>query len=83
MLETLNGLLENLQKSFTSNTSEVASNALQVGNELKKLRKLSSFDKIENTDLKRTIKLIDKLSIHNEFKLNFLKDFSSYNTLKK
>ena len=34
-------------------------------------------------ELDSTIKLIDKLSILNEYKLNLFKDFSSYKTQKK
>ena len=34
-------------------------------------------------ELDSTIKLIDKLSILNEYKLNLLKDFSLYKTQKK
>ena len=34
-------------------------------------------------DLESTVKLIEKLSILNEYKLNLFKDFSSYKTQKK
>ena len=41
-------------------------------------RKLDQFD-----DLDSIIKLIEKLSIVNEYKLNLFKDFSSYSIQKK
>ena len=50
-------------------------------NELKEKsldRKLNQFD-----DLDDTIKLIEKLSIVNEYKLNLFKNFSSYTIKKK
>ena len=34
-------------------------------------------------ELESTVKLIEKLSILNEYKLNLFKDFSLYNTQKK
>ena len=37
----------------------------------------------ESSELENTIKLIEKLSILNEYKLNLFKDFSTYNIQKK
>ena len=38
---------------------------------------------IEDRELNRTTKLIEKLSIQNEYKLNLLKEFSTYISNKK
>ena len=73
-----------MQASFKSDLKSVndSSKNLEIAiNELKNKslkEELSKFDELDST-----VKLIEKLSILNEYKLNMLKDFSSYKSQKK
>ena len=83
MIAELTKSLEQLEKAFKADPKSVviSSNVLETNiNNLKKkpLTKLSN-----SIHLKNTTKLIEKLSILNEFKLNLIKEFSTYNNKKK
>ena len=83
MLKELETALLNLETAFNSNKLD---NVLMKADFLSKeieLIKDSTTISIDNKELNRTTRLIEKLSIHNEYKLNLLKEFSSYATNKK
>ena len=82
MIENLKISLSNLEASFMTNVKDVQENVKLVDNELINLKKLNK--KIAKTDqIEDLINLIEKLSIQNDFKLNLVKDFSSYTANKK
>ena len=83
MLKNLETALLNLETAFSSSNME---NVLEKTNFLSKEidlikdnKTISSADK----ELNSTTKLIEKLSIQNEYKLNLLKEFSTYISNKK
>ena len=76
--------LEQLKASFKSDAKSVrdCSNKLEITlSEFKNSSLKEEFKQFNELD--STIKLIEKLSILNEYKLNLFKDFSSYVTQKK
>tara|TARA_B100000212_G_C27241806_1_gene476240 strand:- start:343 stop:597 length:255 start_codon:yes stop_codon:yes gene_type:complete len=76
--------LEQMKVSFKSDAKSVkdATNILKM--ELSKLKTQSLKEELKKfEELDSTVKLIEKLSILNEYKLNLFKDFSKYNTQKK
>ena len=85
MLKKLETSLLDLETAF--NSSKVDS-VLEKTNFLsKEIELIKNKDQeaisIDNKELTRTTKLIEKLSIQNEYKLNLLKEFSSYALNKK
>ncbi len=73
-----------MKVSFKSDTKSVinATNDLEI--ELSKLKTQSLKEELKQfEELDSTVKLIEKLSILNEYKLNLFKDFSAYITQKK
>ena len=73
-----------MKVSFKSDAKSVkdATNILKM--ELSKLKTQSLREELKKSEeLDSTVKLIEKLSILNEYKLNLFKDFSKYNTQKK
>ncbi len=73
-----------MKVSFKSDAKSVkdATNILKM--ELSKLKTQSLKEDLKKSEeLDSTVKLIEKLSILNEYKLNLFKDFSKYNTQKK
>ncbi len=73
-----------MKVSFKSDAKSVkdATNILKM--ELSKLKTQSLKEELKKfEELDSTVKLIEKLSILNEYKLNLFKDFSKYNTQKK
>ena len=62
--------------------SDVKENVELVEKELYEIKKLNKTIK-KTSQIEDTINLIEKLSIQNDFKLNLLKDFSSYISDKK
>ena len=83
MLKKLETALLNLDTAF--NSSNIGS-VLEKTNFLSKeieLIKDNEIISIEDRELNRTTKLIEKLSIQNEYKLNLLKEFSTYISNKK
>ena len=66
-----------------ANAMQVKATTILVDKELKELNKNSHEKLSNNENINTTVKLIEKLSIQNEYKLNLLKDFSTYTYLKK
>ena len=83
MLKNLETALLNLEAAFkSSNISSVLEETNFLSKEIdliKDNKTISSADK----ELNSTTKLIEKLSIQNEYKLNLLKEFSTYISNKK
>ena len=82
MIENLKLSLNNLEASFMAKASVVKENVELVEKELYEIKKLNKTIK-KTSKIEDTINLIEKLSIQNDFKLNLLKDFSSYISDKK
>jgi hypothetical protein len=83
MLNKLETTLLNLQIAFNSSKLD---SVLEKTNLLSKeieLIKDNETISTEDKEFNRTTKLIEKLSIQNEYKLNLLKEFSTYISNKK
>ena len=73
-----------MEVSFKSDANSVKSSSKKLDMILSEFKSISLKEEIKQFNkLESTIKLIEKLSILNEYKLNLLKDFSSYTTQKK
>ena len=73
-----------MQASFKSGAKSVKDSSVNVEIALNELKNKSLKEEINHFDeLDSTIKLIEKLSILNEYKLNLFKGFSSYMIQKK
>ena len=83
MLKKLETTLLELETAFKSSKLEnVLEKANFLGKEIELIKNLKNIS-IDNKELDRNTKLIEKLSIQNEYKLNLLKEFSSYALNKK
>ena len=72
-----------MEASFKSDAKSVVKSAQSLEMALYNLKHKSSIEFSNSEQLKKTTRLIEKLSILNEYKLNLFKDFSSYNLQKK
>ena len=73
-----------MKASFKSDAKDVKDSTKKLDIILSELKNKSLIEEIkQSNELESIIKLIEKLSILNEYKLNLFKDFSSYNTQKK
>ena len=73
-----------MKVSFKSDAKSVKDATYILKMELSKLKTQSLKEELKKfEELDSTVKLIEKLSILNEYKLNLFKDFSKYNTQKK
>ena len=73
-----------MEASFKSDANSVKSSSKKLDMILSEFKSKSLKEEIKQfNELESTIKLIEKLSILNEYKLNLFKDFSSYQTQKK
>ena len=73
-----------MKASFKSDARSVKDSAIKLETILCELKNKSLKEEIKQSkELDSTVKLIEKLSILNEYKLNLFKDFSSYQTQKK
>ena len=76
--------LEKMNASFKLDAKSVKNSTKHLEKTLGELKNKSFDEKLNQfDDLDSTIKLIEKLSIINEYKLNLFKDFSSYINQKK
>ena len=75
--------LEQLERSFKADPKSVISSSIELEKSLNSLKKISLKDLSHSSHLGNTTKLIEKLSILNEYKLNLIKEFSLYNNKKK
>ena len=84
MLKDIKDSLEKMKASFKSDAKSVKDSTKKLEMILSELNNKSLKQEIEQfNEIESTIKLIEKLSILNEYKLNLFKDFSSYTTRKK
>ena len=73
-----------MKASFKSDANSVRDTTKKLEMTLSELNNKSLKQEIKQfNEIESTIKLIEKLSILNEYKLNLFKDFSSYQTQKK
>ena len=73
-----------MKASFKSDAKDVKDSTKKLDIILSELKNKSLIEEIkQSNELESIIKLIEKLSILNEYKLNLFKDFSSYKTQKK
>ena len=75
--------LKQLEKAFKTNPKSVILSSNELEKNMNNLKKVSFTDLSNSNHLKNTTKLIEKLSIINEYKLNLIKEFASYNIKKK
>ena len=73
-----------MQASFKLDAKSVKESSKRMDLILNKLKNKSHEKELNQfNQLDSTVKLIEKLSILNEYKLNLLRDFSLYNNQKK
>ena len=76
--------LEQMKASFKSDAKSVKDSSKKLEIILSESKKKLLREEVKQFDeLESTVRLIEKLSILNEYKLNLFKDFSSYKTEKK
>ena len=84
VLTNIKNSLEQLEVSFKSDANSVKNSSKKLDMILSEFKSISLKEEIKQFNkLESTIKLIEKLSILNEYKLNLFKDFSSYQIQKK
>ena len=84
VLTDIKNSLEQLKASFGSDAKSVRDSSKRLEITLSELKHSSLKEEFRQFDeVDSTVKLIEKLSILNEYKLNLFKDFSSYVTQKK
>ena len=76
--------LEQMKASFKSDAKSVKDSSKKLEIILSESKKKLLREEVKQfNELESTLRLIEKLSILNEYKLNLFKDFSSYKTEKK
>ena len=76
--------LEQMKASFKSDAKSVKDSSKKLEIILSESKNKLLREEVKHfNELESTIRLIEKLSILNEYKLNLFKDFSSYKTEKK
>ena len=84
VLTDIKNSLDQLEASFKSNASTVKDSSKKLDMILSELKSKSLKEEINQfNELESITRLIEKLSILNEYKLNLFKDFFSYTTQKK
>ena len=83
MFNNLQNSLLNLEKSFKTGSAEVKKVSNIVENDLNLLKDELNNDDAKNSDFKKLLPLIEKLSIQNDYKLSMIKDFPKYILNKK
>ena len=84
MLKDVKNSLDHMKASFKSDAKSVIDSSKELEIILGKLKNKSLKEEIKQfNEFESTLKLIEKLSILNEYKLNLFKDFSLYINQKK
>ena len=84
VLTDIKNSLEQMKASFKSDAKSVKDSSKKLEIILSESKKKLLREEVKQFDeLESTVRLIEKLSILNEYKLNLFKDFSSYITEKK
>ena len=83
MIKEFRNSLEQMNASFKLDAKSVKNSTMNLEKVLSKLKEkpLQELNQVDHLD--NTMKLLEKLSIINEFKLNLFKDFSLYHIQKK
>ena len=83
MIKEFRNSLEQMNASFKLDAKSVKNSTMNLENVLSKLKEkpLQELNQVDHLD--NTMKLLEKLSIINEYKLNLFKDFSLYHIQKK
>ena len=84
VLTDIKNSLEQMKASFKSDAKSVKDSSKKLEIILCESKKKLLREEVKQfNELESTVRLIEKLSILNEYKLNLFKDFSSYKTEKK
>ena len=83
MLKNLETSLLDLETAFNSSKLDSVLKKTNLLSKEIELIKENEIISIEDKELNRNTKLIENLSIQNEYKLNLLKEFSTYISNKK
>lgn len=84
VLTDIKNSLEQMNASFKSDAKSVKDSSKKLEIILSESKKKLLREEVKQfNELESTLRLIEKLSILNEYKLNLFKDFSSYKTEKK
>ena len=84
MLTDIKNSLEQINASFKSDANSVLDSSEKLEILLSELKNSSPKEELKQFDeFDSIIRLIEKLSILNDYKLNLFKDFSTYITQKK
>ena len=83
MIAEFSKSLEQLEEAFKADPKSVIFRSNELEKKMNSLQKITLTDLANSSHLKNTTKLIEKLSILNEYKLNLIKEFSTYNNKKK
>ena len=83
MLNNLVTSLSDLEQAFKGSSKKVLSATQAFNIEIKKVTGEDIKKNLSKKDIDNMIKIIEKLSIQNEFKINILKDFPKYISDKK
>ena len=75
--------LEQLEDAFKADAKSVIFSSNELEKNVTNLKNTSLTNFSNSSDFKKTTKLIEKLSILNEYKLNLIKEFHTYNNKKK
>ena len=83
MIKEFRNSLEQMNASFKLDAKSVKNSTMNLEKVLSKLKEkpLQELNQVDHLD--NTMKLLEKLSIINEYKLNLFKDFSLYHIQKK
>jgi hypothetical protein len=82
MLNNLKDALQDLEIAFKGKTKVVLEKTTFLNNQLDLVKDMEK-NSFEKHEFETITKLIEKLSIQNEYKLNLLKEFSTYVNNKK
>ena len=83
MSRELSYSLNNLEKSFNGSIKDVISASKIVENDLSKIQGNALKENYSKKEILNMARIIERLSIQNDYKLNLLKDFPIYISNKK
>ena len=83
MSRELSYSLNNLEKSFNGSIKDVISASKVVENDLSKFQGNALKENYTKKEILNMARIIERLSIQNDYKLNLLKDFPIYISNKK
>ena len=78
MLEEINTCLKSLANSYMLSFREVNAESKKLNSLLDNFKEYDSKDKLKKSEILNIAKIIDNLSIQNEYKLSLMEDFPEY-----